>query len=312
MTSQTAIQQELDKLRKEIATELAIEKQLEAQERINAMAKQYRGVDEVVNIQDLIESVKNKTIAQPIPCGVPELDEAFGGFRPGNLISIIGHSASGKTTYAMQLTQSMLDQNPLWLSYEMPPEELVGLFLERQMEVPRVFSPATNKRDDHKWIEQRIREAIAKYDCRIVYIDNLNWIVEPGNDNYFQRQEGAVNFLKELATTLRIPIVLLVHTSKTEDITEVPSTKMISGSKAIEAVSSEIIAVWREAYKDLKTREIVKTNFALVKVLKNRRYGVEPTIEYEFNTSTYRYENKIWRSDFDTFGKGISDEDADY
>lgn len=300
--TETVNQADLEAVRRQIERELEGEKKREALARYKLQFARYEGLDKVINIQDLVEQVKNKEVAQPVPTGIKELDDAFGGFRPGNLISIIGHSGSGKTSYAMQMTQGILDCNPMWLSYEMPAEELVGLFLERGQEVPRIYSPAVNKRDNHEWIKARILESQAKYDSRIVFVDNLNWIVEPGSDNYYQRQEHAVNFLKELAGFCMLPIVLIVHTSKTEDITEIPSTKMISGTKAIEAVSSEIFCVWREAHKDIRKKEIVKSNFSLVKVLKNRRYGhKEPIIEYEYNTTTCRFENCEWRSDFDTF-----------
>lgn len=287
--------QNIDQVLKSLQSEINnIDEQLEKQEQQSRLIRAmeiYKGKYEVIPF-DEIESDKAEQF-QPNPTGMPELDESLKGFRSGDIVTLAGLTGSGKTQYGMQLSSAMAKYNPLWLSYEMPPQQLRYQFKERALTLPVLFTPQQNKHNDLAWVEERIIESIVKYGTEIVFIDNLDFIIPDESHPEHRNIKKAVYALKDIANKWQVTILLMAHMNRDGgDETKIPTRDQLKGSSAIEQISSTILIIWREAYK--KNKQLEKTSNALVKIAKNRWYGKEPNIKYTFNDKTYEYERNEW------------------
>lgn len=258
----------LEKIEREIKKIEDEEEREAATERLLNIAKVYEGDDEVLRWPELLEDAKTGPASHTT--GWSSLDNLLrGGFRPQQLISISAPTGFGKTSFAVDLTARMLDLKPLWLTFEESVEELSEKFsVDRQEPVPDFFSPKSVVPYNLKWVEDKVVEGIAKHGSRLVVVDHLDYVVPYNAERPDLRIAEAMRFLKGLARTWNIVIILICHLVKVKTDTQ-PTLEDIRGSAAIGQESDTVMLLWRETKRE--SGQVVITNNVNVSIQKARR-----------------------------------------
>lgn len=234
---------------------------------------QYSGEDEVISsarAKEIVDEEKKK-ITLKFNTSIPQLDDLIGGFREGQVVVVSGPTGTGKTTFCQTLTSNFAqnDHKCLWFTYEVG----VAEFLDKFPEVPLFFLPKQLKQNSLVWLEQRIMEAIAKYDCKIVFIDHLHYLLE------MQKMAEAKSLslligmmmreLKKMAIRHQITIFLVSHLRKTMlEKEKLPELDDLRDSSFIAQESDIVLFI-----KRLKGDGDAMTDFSALRVAKNRRTG---------------------------------------
>jgi len=253
-------------------------------ERLKEVAKLYEGEDRMISSQDIAEKIKSEPKVEKIMSGFPSLDKIIGGFSKEQVIVVSALTKSGKTQMCINLTDNMKEHNPTWFPFEESAREIVSKFLERGDYVPNFYTPEAMKGNSVEWIETRIIESIAKYDTKVVFIDQLDFIVPLTGDNRADRIGEVMRNLKGLAKKWGIVIFLICHLSKSS-MNEQPTLESLKGSSSIGQEADTVILLWRESKKE--NGQIVITNNVNVSVQANRREGRTGNVKMIFNEGRF-------------------------
>lgn len=260
-------------------------------DRLKEIAQKYHGEDEVISSLELVEKIKNRPEEPRIMSGWTGLDEILKGFRLKQLITLAAATKSGKTSFALDLTQRIKNLNPLWFPFEEGAEELITKCLERGEESPLFYTPETITGNTLLWLEKKIIESIAKYDTKVIFIDHLHFIVPFS----VERQDLAIGQtmreLKQIAKKWDICIFLIAHFKKTKMETQ-PDLDDLRDSSFIAQESDTVIMLWRENTRE--SGQVVITNNVNVSVQANRRTGKTGNVKMVFDNG--HFVEKEWRS----------------
>lgn len=241
----------MKELLKNIEAEIAqiedIQKRNSARSRIKDLWERYSGEDKIVKMSEVVEADKLRSVGlKQYSTGYATLDELLVGFRDTELITIAGPTKNGKTTLAMSITANLIgEQVPCWFSYEMTPTEF-GEKMSGET-LPLIYTPKKLVTNDTKWLEERIVEAIAKYDANIFFIDHLHYVCDisgKSNENTSVRIGRTMRELKRMAVEWNVCIVLLAHTTKIKP-NEEPTVASLRDSSFIAQESNTVMYVRR-------------------------------------------------------------------
>lgn len=282
-------------LEAEIQSTKALAEQEHQRERLLEAMAHYRGDDKIISSHELAEQLKDGTPIATNATGITSLDKLLsGGFRPGQLVVISAVTGHGKTEFCTFLSLKMVDQKPLWFSFEDGAEELVERFVDRNIEVPLFYTPANLKGNNVKWIEERIVESKVKHGTSLVFIDNLQCLVTRS-----QNQAAEYGFttreLKTMAERWDVTIVLVHHLTKLK-AADIPELNDIKGSSDVAQDASTVILLWRQTGRT--DDGVTVTDNVLVDVAKVRR-GKLGKFKMTYDGATY-YENS-WKEDVEAF-----------
>lgn len=271
----------LEKEIKQNANEVESGKQLL---RLRNIAKSYEGDDKVVSSHELFEKSKNEPPQKKLLSGFQELDSILNGFREKQLIVLSGITKHGKTSFAIELTIRLKDENPLWIPFEEPAIELIQKFTERGQEPPLFYTPERILENTLQWIENKIIESIAKYNSKIVFIDHLGFIQDferliLAHEPIAYQIERIMRSLKKMAVRWNVVIVVLAHLTKTRLDTN-PTLEDLKGSSAIGQEADTVMILWRKTQK-IKG-EVIIGNEANLSVQANRRTGKTGNVKLTF------------------------------
>lgn len=256
--------------------------------RLQDIARVYEGDDQVISSAELAEKIKNSPPERKILSGFPGLDAILDGFREGQLVVLSGITKHGKTSMAVEFTVQMAAENPLWLPFEEPAIDLVRKFTERNDSPPLFYTPETMKGNTLEWIEQKIVEAKAKFDSKLVFIDHLGFIQDSerahGDENMAYKIERIVRSLKKLAVKWKVVVVLLAHLTKTKIDTN-PSFEDLKGSSAIAQEADTVMLLWRKTEK--KKGKVTITNETNLSVQANRRVGRTGNVQFVYDRGRF-------------------------
>ncbi len=235
-------------LEAEIKREQKSAEKEEALLRLQKIAETYAGDDRVVSSEELIEELKKMPVRPKFYCGLPTLDKKMDGFVTGESIFVSGITKHGKTSVCMELSVRMNDQNPLWLSLEEKPIELMRKFEERTGTYPHFFTPRQNEKATLDWVEKKIVEAKAKYDSKIIFLDHIGFVkdaeLRPG-ENEASCYERISRSIHSLAVKWEILFFHLGHLTKVA-ITQQPDIENIKGSSSMAQEADLTMLVWRK------------------------------------------------------------------
>jgi len=264
----------------------------EGLERLKAVAKEYAGEYQLVWSTDTLEEIKNRPKRESHKSGKEELDNITGGFRPQQMIGVGAQSGHGKTAFGLWLLQQYAALNPVLLPLEQSSEELIEQRSENGQFVPKYLSPKKHSAYvDPDWIEQRIVEAIAKYNSKLIMLDHMGYI-EVGEDYRREgehlRIEKKLQAIKHLAIKWNVVIVILIQLQQMEE-EQAPQLRDLKGSSAIRQECDQILFLWRNNTKAGKARAY--DNKVLVSVQKNRFTGMNGNAgaEFDFKTGEYQF-----------------------
>lgn len=252
--------------------------------RLEELMAAYEGEDKIVTSHDIAERLKDDGKKATHSTGVSSLDELLrGGFRGGQMVVIAAMTKHGKTEFCTFLTEKMKELNPVWFSYEDGADELVERFLDRGADVPLFYTPALLGQRSTEWIEKKIVEAKVKYGSKLVFVDNLQYLV-PRGQNHSVEVGFITKELKDMATRWDVTIVLVAHLMKNAQLDRSPTLTDIRDSSFIAQDASTVIFLWRRTVIDQGI--VTVTDDVLLSVQAARR-GKPGNIKMHFNGDTY-------------------------
>jgi len=262
----------------------------EGLERLKAVAREYSGEYSLVWSHDTLEEIKLKPRRETHKSGVEEFDRITGGFRPQQMIGIGAQSGHGKSAFGLWVLKQYESLNPVLIPLEQSSEELIEQRYENKQFIPNYLSPKKHSAHvDPDWIEQRIVEAIAKYNSKMVMIDHMGYI-EVGADYRKEgehlRIEKKLQGIKHLAIKWNVVIVILIQLSQMEE-EQAPQLRDLKGSSAIRQELDQVLLLWRNNIKQGKARAY--DNKVLISMQKNRFTGINTNAGAEFNLKDGNY-----------------------
>lgn len=210
----------------------------------------YNGPDRVVHFTDyLLERATNTKTSKCFLSGFPQFDKKTGGLEVGEVIVVSGHRKAGKTLFAESWIKAMAQKSPdakaLILSFEVQTEKL----LVKYMNHPELslYVPMTLQTMDFEWLRTKCAEAKYKYNCRIVMIDHLHFMVDfSDKHNMGLNIGGFMRRLKfDIANNLGLAVILLAHQGQPREGRE-PSVDTLRDSSTIGQESDATIIVMRQ------------------------------------------------------------------
>lgn len=241
--------------------------------------------DEVVHISELEKHQGG--YSQPFKTGYDVFDNALmGGVRGGDLVILTGISGHGKTTMAqcisVNLSKRLLPS--LWFSYEVIQSNLAAKFraMGAQDESFLVYTPKRNTSGSLKWIQDKIKEGIEKFQTKFVFIDHIDYLSPLNTKNSDQRRiilRDICQELKSLAIDLEVVIFLIAHVKKVEG-REV-EMQDIAESSGIYQLADFVFSITRQKERRNVNGKMEETfeNRSIIKILKNRLTGELPKID---------------------------------
>lgn len=288
----------------------------EGMERLKAVAKEYSGEYKLVWSHDTLEEIKKRPKRESHKSGVEEFDRITGGFRPQQMIGIGAQSGHGKTAFGLWILNQYKKLNPVLIPLEQSSEELIEQRYENGQFVPNYLSP--KKHSAHvnpDWIEQRIVEAIAKYNSKMVMLDHMGYI-EVGEDYRREseplRIEKKLQAIKHLAIKWNVVIVILIQLSQMEE-EQAPQLRDLKGSSAIRQELDQVLLIWRNNTKAGNARAY--DNKVLLSMQKNRFTGINTNAgaEFDYKTGDYIFSDaaKEWSKNLEQKAKeNVKENDA--
>lgn len=282
----------IEKLKKEIGqTKIECDKAGQLL-RLKNILQVYEGEDKIISFDEIAERIKNQPEQVKMMSGWSGLDSILSGFRLQQLVVVSALTKSGKTSWLMDLTARLKEFNPIWFPFEESAEELISKFLERNEEPPHAYTPAYMKGQTIQWIEERIVEAIAKFNCKMIVIDQLDFIVPFNTDNHALRVGQAMRDLKAIAKKWNVLIFIICHLVKTK-MNEQPTLEDLKGSSSIGQEADTVILLWREMKKE--KGQVVITNNVNISVQANRRTGRTGNVKMVYNND--KFLEQEWKSE---------------
>lgn len=259
--------------------------------RLQEAARVYQGEDEVVFLSTLEEQEANRPKEKIISTGYKGLDVIMRGFIPTQLIVVSAATKSGKTTFCLEMSDKMRDENPLWLSFEESPLELAQKWEENTKTKTHFVTPLSMKGNTIEWVEKKIIEAKVKYNAGIVFIDHLHFIVPFQSERQDLAIGHAMRELKRMARQWNVVVVLIAHIKKAR-VDKSPTLEDLRDSSFIAQEADTVIMLYRHAYKD-DEGDMNVTNNVNVAVLANRRTGKTGNVKMIYQDG--RFLEKEWK-----------------
>lgn len=233
--------------------------------------------------------------------GLTDLDEYLTGFEAGQLIVIAGRPGHGKTALAGTIAINMAQRGKkiLMFSMEMSQEELLGRFVSRVGGVPGQKLKKPNDMTEEDWSDYyRGLNAVGELPITINAQGNLTpadvaniatrWKGKNGLDvimiDYLQlmnsgkRSDGRVQeisfitrSLKNLAVSLKVPIILLSQLSRANDKeNRAPKLTDLRDSGSIEQDANTVLLIHRDSSLSADKKTVVLSNKTYINVAKQR------------------------------------------
>lgn len=288
-----------------LATETG-EDQAAALERLKEIAKTYEGEDRVVSSDELRQEIESKPAKEKFYSGFETLDAKMEGFELGESIFVSGITKHGKTSMMMELSVRFQEQNPLWLSFEEKPIDLMRKFHGKTGEYPHFFTPRRNERKTLEWVENKIIEGKAKFDTKVVFLDHIGFVKDdeqrPGEleATCYERISRSIH---SMAVKWDVLFFHLGHLTKV-GITQNPDIENIKGSSAMSQEADLTMLVWRKTKRE--NGKVIIGNETNLSLQANRR-GQTGNIEFVYQNG--RFMECAWEREEETNTK---DDDRDW
>lgn len=254
--------------------------------RLQEIAKAYSGDDEVISSEELVEAMLKMPPREKFYTGHARLDALMEGWLTGESIFVSGITKHGKTSLMMELSVCFEKQNPLWLSFEEKPIELIRKFHEKTGIIPHFYTPRRDEKKNLEWVERKIIEAKAKYGTKVVFLDHIGFVkdheMRPGENeaNCYERISRSIH---SLAGKWDVIFFHLGHL-KMVSITQNPDIENIKGSSAMAQEADLTMLVWRKTIRE--NGKVVVTNETNLSLQANRR-GQTGNIEFLYQKGRF-------------------------
>jgi twinkle protein len=218
---------------------------------------------------DLLRASRKRTESGrgPLMTPWPSVNHLTRGFRPGNLIVVSAPAKIGKTSFTLEIARGLAHEATpvLFFCLEMRPEQLTEKVIQAlckkenitEDDINRVardladadfplYFAHTFKKEKLDSIITLIREAVQRYDLRMVVFDNLHYLVR-STTNQNEEIGLATQAFKMLAEEMEIPIIALAQPRKRESSQrdEMMRAEDVKGNNSIHADCDQMIILHR-------------------------------------------------------------------
>lgn len=260
--------------------------------RVKNLWEKYTGEDDVVSFKELEETMANEPPAIKVHTKYGGLDRLIDGFRYEQLIVLSAQEKTGKTSFAIELVDSMKDQNPCFFLFEQSAQEIIRQRRERGQDVPHGYAPRKNVDNRWEWIEKRMMESMVKYGSRVFVIDNVDWLEK--EYGYNQRTDEVMRDLllkiKNFCKQWEVIILLIAHVKKVP-MDVIPQPDDIKDTSAFKQIADLVLILWRKTKEEkvsgTKTKAPYRTNETLLWVAENRQTGKTGYIQFIFDGKNF-------------------------
>lgn len=249
----------------------------------------YSGKDEVVSAVIIKEQLDVDTDQKKFLTNIEQINTILDGFKSGDLITMSGISGNGKTELLISFTKDFIDRGykVLWISFEVNPKDFMNRFGDYD---PIFFMPRQNTPNSLDWVIKRIMEAKAKYNCDIVMIDHLHFLLDMGtlgNRNISHLFGGIIRRIKTTALKLDITVFLVAHLNKTAT-KEVPDLVDLRDSSFTYQEADTVLIIHREnTDENIDLKKNIQP--AILRVAKNRWNGYLGLVKLIYDRKQRRY-----------------------
>lgn len=278
-------------------------------------------IDYVVSMATAIDMLQEELFLSGnglngIPSQFPNINSLIdGGYWNGFLVTIVGSSGTGKTSFALQeqLYQATNGHPTYMCCLEMPVGMMLRKVINHFYHIPILDIKDTHVRQyaddlmrrqfymgghgirDLDALERTIRQAVRRYDLKSVCFDNINFLVR-STDRVHAELARVTKRLKELAVDLNIVMYQIAQPRKFDSGERIINENDVKDSAAIEQDSDVMILLWRPPVRtDIKDfgksvgQKENKSPLTLVRVAKARYSpGGETMLYFHGDISTFR------------------------
>lgn len=240
-----------------------------------------------------------------IDTGFPRLDGILKGIYGGNLVIIGARPGVGKSAFGLDLAESAARKGhkAVYFSLEMLRDELAERYICKRGNIPLDHIIDKTMTDDEVMrfaqscaelsqlpiiindspdvtVQQIRAQARIIPDAEIIFVDHIGLLRASGKYQNRNLELGAISReLKNLATELRIPIVVLAQLNRGKEENQEPQLNDLRDSGELEQNASKVIFLWKLD---------VENNIRGCKVAKNRR-GKTGTVQMNFEGEYQRF-----------------------
>lgn len=260
---------------------------------------------------DMLNNLETKQLTG-VPTGFAYLDGAMGGFQPTDLVIVAAESSQGKTSLALNMTQTAIDHDHgvAFISLEMSNRQLIKRMICAKTAVPfkklkenialiqqagseyknqpLYIADITNNSIDH--ISGLIRNAYIRYGIKIAVIDYLQLLGDRTQRSREQEVGKVTRALKNLAKELKITVIALSQLSRPKVAGQYyPTMSRLRDSGQIEEAADVIVFIYRPEVYGIEEYEGENTmGLAEIIMAKGRNYGTG-RFKCRFEESTTRF-----------------------
>lgn len=290
-------------------------------------------IKKILPVKDLIigtvDTIKQDSSKKDMKIGLTtgynSIDEATGGFQGGDLITIAGYTATGKTALALSIARNISVEQRLpilFLSLGMSNTSLAQRLIATVCDIPlqkiintqlypndwdnlesriNELSNAPFFIEDTPWLGTKelvesCRHAASAHFVKAIFLDCLqliNWAYHP-NRSIDEEQSEIIFSLKSLARELNIPIIMVSSLSRKPQKEDLfngnpPEAKDLPGNGTIESISDYVLLMHRPELYHIYQDEFGRDLHGIVEIrlVKNAR-GYDKDVFLKFNASTGR------------------------
>jgi twinkle protein len=201
----------------------------------------------------------------------PSFNSLIGGVRPHELTVLTGETASGKTTWAVNLAFNLAASNhpALIASFEMRPASIVRKMV--QMETGFHFASLPKQELERAlraisslpihFIDcygeiglQDLKDAIyyarRRHGIELVVLDHLHFFLKYSEDRERQAIDQAVRDIKAWSMELGVHILLIVHPTKLTYDNMTVKLNDLKGSSGLKQIPDNVLSIWRPRGED--------------------------------------------------------------
>jgi len=176
----------------------------------------YEGPDKIVHFTDyLLLKAGKSDLTKKFKCGFSLFDKNIDGLETGEVVVVSGHTKAGKTLFTESWVKSMakcsVEAKTMILSFEVRPDKMLAKYVS-DSNAP-IYLPLSLEAMNFDWLYRRCLEAKYKYNCRIVLIDHLHFMVDMATRQNMSLNIGGFmrRLKKDIALDLNLAVILIAH-----------------------------------------------------------------------------------------------------
>ncbi len=229
----------------------------------------------VVGVDHFFDEIKalydGQRTKNSILTGWKNFDDLLKGLRPGELTILTGETASGKTTWTVNLAYRLAKQDaPVFIaSFEMKPPTIIRKMISMESGKPGYLHTLDSLAPHFTYLSSlpiyfcnqygeigipELRDALyyahRRYGVKLVVLDHLHFFLKYSPDHERQAIDQALRDIKLWTLELGIHIVLIVHPTKLTHDNKVVQLNDLKGSSGLKQIPDNVLSIWRKREKD--------------------------------------------------------------